>query len=99
MSSIKCLLERWAKHKSLFPTMAFLAHQILGIVGSQIETEKKYSLVEIITNLKRCCLQSNNLNKIIFISKNWPNDPKVGCSSPSSLIELIEADLALEEEL
>jgi hypothetical protein len=37
-----------------------------------------------------------NLDKIIFVSKNWPSDPRVGCSSPSSLIELIEADLALK---
>ncbi len=51
------------------------------------------------TNLRRYHLQSNNLDKIIFVTKNWPSDPKVGCNSPSSLIELIEADFALEEEL
>ncbi len=56
-------------------------------------------MARIITNLKRCHLQSDNLHKIIFVSKNWPNDPKVGCSSPSSFIELIEVDLVLEEEL
>jgi hypothetical protein len=56
-------------------------------------------LVGIFTNFKRCHLLSNNLNKIIFVSKNWPSDPRVGCSSPSSLIELIEADVTLEEEL
>jgi hypothetical protein len=88
VKDIKCLLEWWAKHKSLFPTVVFLARQILGIVDSQIETEKKNSLVEILTNLRKCRLQSNNLDKIIFISKNWPNDPWVGCSSPFSLIEL-----------
>jgi hypothetical protein len=38
-----------------------------------------------------------NLNKIISISKNWLSDPRVGCNSHSSLIELIEADVALEE--
>jgi hypothetical protein len=56
-------------------------------------------LVEIFTNLKRCRLLSDNLNKIIFVSKNWPNDPRVGCNSPFGLIELIEADVTLEEEL
>jgi hypothetical protein len=44
-------------------------------------------------------LQLNNLNKIIFVSKNWPSDPRVGCSSPFSLIELTEVDIALQEEL
>jgi hypothetical protein len=57
------------------------------------------SLVEILINLRRCHLQSNNLNKRIFVNKNWPNDPRVGCSSPSSLIQLIEIDLVLEEEI
>jgi hypothetical protein len=56
-------------------------------------------LVGIFTNLRRCRLQSNILDKIIFVSKIWPNDPRVGCSSPFSLIELIEADFALKEGL
>jgi hypothetical protein len=49
-------------------------------------------LVGIFTNLRRCHLQSNNLNKIIFVSKNWPSDPRVGCSSLFSLIQLIETE-------
>ncbi len=85
--------------QTLFPTLAFLACQILGIVGSQIETKRIFSLLEILTNLKICHLQSNNLYKIIFFNKNWPSDPRVGSSSPSSFIQLIEVDLALEEKL
>jgi hypothetical protein len=49
--------------------------------------------------LKRCPLPSNNLNKIIFCEKNWPNDLKVGCTSTFSLIEFIKNDVALKEEL
>jgi hypothetical protein len=56
VKDIKCLLEWWAKHEFLFPTMAFLVRQILGIVGSQIEIERIFSLVGILTNLKRCHL-------------------------------------------
>jgi hypothetical protein len=97
IKDIKCPLEWWVKHKSLFPIVAFVVRHILCIVGSQIKTKIIFSLVGIFTNLRRCCLQSNNLDKIIFISKNWPNDPRVGCSSPSSLIELIEANVILEE--
>jgi len=65
----KCPLEWWAKHESLFPTVAFLAHQILGIIGSQIETKINFSLVRIFTNLKRCHLQLDNLDKIILLVK------------------------------
>ncbi len=39
-----------------------------------------------------------NSDKIIFFSKIWASDPRVGCSSTSSFIELIEANLALKEE-
>jgi hypothetical protein len=33
VKDIKCLLEWWAKHESLFPIVAFLARQILDIDG------------------------------------------------------------------
>ncbi len=55
-------------------------------------------MAEILTNLKKCCLESYNLNKLIFVTKNWPNDPRVGYSSPSSLIKLIKVNVTLEEE-
>jgi hypothetical protein len=50
--------------------ISFLARQILAIVGFQIEIKISFSLAGIFTNLKRCHLQSNNLDKIIFVSKN-----------------------------
>ncbi len=83
----------------MFPIIGFLACQILSIVGSQIETIRFFPLTCIFTNLNRCCLQSNNLEKMIFVSKNWPSDPKVGCKSPSNLVELIQRDLDFEDEL
>jgi hypothetical protein len=64
----------------------------LGIVGSQIEIERIYFLVDILTNLMRCHLQTNNLERLIFISKNWPNDFMVG-SFPNNLVELIKANV------
>ncbi len=53
---IKCYLQWWQKHETMFPIVGFLARQILGIVGSQIEIERIFSLVGILTNLKRHCL-------------------------------------------
>jgi hypothetical protein len=47
VKNIKCLLKWWAKHESLFPIVAFLAHQILGIVGFQIKIERIFSFVGI----------------------------------------------------
>jgi len=77
----------------------FLAYEILSIIRSQIEIERIFSLVGILTNLKRCCLQSKKKKKLIFVSKNWPSDLRNGCKPPSNLVELIQTDLGFEEEL
>ncbi len=70
----------------------------MDVVGFQIETIL-FSLARILTNFKRCCLQTENLEKLIFVNKNWPNDPIIGCKSPFNLVEFLEKDVNLEEEL
>jgi hypothetical protein len=75
----------------MFPTIGFLVHQI--------ETKRIFSLVGILINLRRYRIQLENLEKLIFVNKNWPNDYRVGCKSPSNLLELSGIDANLEEEL
>jgi hypothetical protein len=82
----------------MFPIFAFLARQILGIVGSQIEIKRIFSFVDILTNIKKYHLQTNNLERLIFMSKYWPNDFRVG-SFPNNLVKLIKANVEWEEEL
>ncbi len=36
---IKCLFQWWGKYEAMFPTIGFLARQILNIIRSQIEIE------------------------------------------------------------
>jgi hypothetical protein len=91
-------LQWWQKHEAMFPIVGFLAQQILGVVGFQIESFFS-SLVRILTNFRRCCLQIENLEKLIFVNKNWLNDLRIGCKSPSNLLEFLEKDVDLEEEL
>jgi hypothetical protein len=43
-------------------------------------------------------LTIENYGKII-VSKNWPNDAKVGCKFPNDFVEFVEMDEQLEEEL
>jgi hypothetical protein len=38
IQNIKCPLQWWEKHESMFPTIGFCARQFLRIVGSQFET-------------------------------------------------------------
>jgi len=51
--NIKCPLEWWRKHEAMVPTIDFLAQQILGIIGFQIEIERVFSLVSILIKLRR----------------------------------------------
>jgi hypothetical protein len=37
VKDIKCPLQWWEKHESMFPTIDFCARQTLGILGFQIE--------------------------------------------------------------
>ncbi len=50
----------------------------------------------ILINLKRCHLQTNNQERLIFVNKNWPNNPKVG-SFPTNLVKLVEVNVKLKE--
>ncbi len=56
-------------------------------------------MIGILTNLRGCCLQSEKLEKLIFVIKNWHNNCRVGYKSPSNLLEHIGIDGDLEEEL
>jgi len=61
--------------------------------------QKEIFLAGILTNLRRCHLQLKNLENLIFVSKNLPNDPRNGCKLPSNLVEFIQIDLGFEEKL
>jgi hypothetical protein len=80
----------------VFLTSGFFICQILGILGLEIETENIFSLTNILTNLWRCDLPLNNLERLIFTSENWPNDPRIDFKPPSNLVEMIEKDLDCE---
>jgi hypothetical protein len=66
VNEIKCSLPWWENHETMFLTIRVLACQILGIVGSQIQTERIFSLVGNLINLRRCNLQLKNLEKLIL---------------------------------
>jgi hypothetical protein len=70
VKDIKNLLQWWEQHEFGFHAAGFLAKQILRIVSSQIETKHIFSLAEIFMSLKRCWLQSKNLDKLFFVSQN-----------------------------
>ncbi len=44
-------------------------------------------------------MQIENLEKLIFVNKNWLNDPIVGCKSQSNLVEFFQKNIDLKQEL
>jgi hypothetical protein len=58
-----------------------------------------FFLACILTNLKRYRLQLENLEILIFVSKNWPSDSRVGCILTFNLAKLIQTNLGFEEKL
>jgi hypothetical protein len=73
----------------------------MGIVGSQIKTKRIFSMVRVITSLKCCWHGIVNLDKLILIMKNWPNDLKFGCTNGSKSFEEFfnfEDDVVFENE-
>jgi hypothetical protein len=67
---IKYLFQLWEKYESMFPIVGFIAHQMLSIMGFQIEMGRIFSLINKLNNLKRCHLQINTFKKLILVSKN-----------------------------
>jgi hypothetical protein len=39
-----------------------------------------------------------NLENLIFVSKNWPNDSRVACKSLFNMVNLIEKNLNLKKK-
>jgi U3 small nucleolar ribonucleoprotein component len=71
----------------------------LKIAKSHIETKHIFTnLTSIPTNLHQCRLQINNLEKLIFIHKNWTHDPRLSFKGgPKSTVYMIELEIDLKK--
>jgi hypothetical protein len=49
---------------------------ILAILGGSIEVEQNFNVLGVFTSLRRCQLGVENLDSLVMIYKNWPNDVK-----------------------
>jgi len=66
------------------------ACQILKIVGSQIEIERIFSLARVFTNLKRCHLQLENVEKFFLWTKIGPMNVKLVLNPFLTFYNLLE---------
>jgi hypothetical protein len=60
----------WSKHEGQFLIVAYLARAILGILGSQIEIERIFSIVDILIGLHCGQLGPYNLDLLVPLIKN-----------------------------
>jgi len=88
-------LAWWCISEGQFSNITFLAKQILGKPGSQIERENVFNLVGLITSLQCCCLQAENLNHNIIIVNNWPNDVCFNCKKKVDMKEYMKVKASL----
>ena len=66
-----------------FPAVACQAKQLLCIPGTSVPYEQVFNSCGILVNKLRCCLSSENINMIIFLSKNGMLPS--ACSAQASL--------------
>ncbi len=57
-----------------------------------------FSLINVLTTLKHCHLQVQNLDQIIIIINNWPNDPRQNCTPNGNLKDYLKVEVILVEE-
>ncbi len=84
-------------HKGQFLNVSFLAKQFFKIFKSQIELERVFSLVRVLTILKHY-IQMKNLDQIIIVVKNWFDDLYLNHTPSVNLKDYMEAKVVLVEE-
>ncbi len=76
-----CPIQWWKKHESVSYNWCwcYTNHKDSWILNRNKEA---LSLVGILASFRRCSLQSKNLNEMIFVNKNQPNDLEISCKTP-----------------
>jgi hypothetical protein len=72
----------WHKKQNKFPIIAILVQYIISILVSRIKIECILFIVGILIALHRCHVQMNNMDKLIFVNKNWLFNPQFGYLKP-----------------
>jgi hypothetical protein len=82
-----------------FLNVGFFVEKVLGIFRSQIEIEKMLSLTGVLTALRGCGLQVQNLDWIVSNINNWDDDPHLNCTLYVDLKDHLKAQINLASEL
>ncbi len=86
VENCKFTFYRWCKEQNKFPTIAMITWYIIGI-----PTRPNWNffffffffVVGILITFHKCYFQTN-MDKLIFINKNWPSNPQIGWLKPTN---------------
>jgi hypothetical protein len=86
----------WKTHEGQFSNVGFLTKQVFGIPRFQINIKKMFSLAGVLITPRRChLLQVQNLNQIIVIINNWPDDPCLNYTLNVDLKDYLKTEIGL----
>lgn len=61
----------WREHSSRYQILACLAKKYLGITATSVPSERVFSTAGDIVTAQRSALQSQHVDELIFLKKNW----------------------------
>ena len=64
-------LDWWKQRLSTYPRLSSLARKYLCCPATSVPSERLFSSVGNLINKKRCCLKPENVDRLLFLHKNW----------------------------
>ena len=65
------VLRWWQQRVQCYPRLATLARQQLCCPATSVPSERLFSSAGNLITKKRCCLKPENVDKLLFLHKNW----------------------------
>ena len=65
------ILDWWQQRLSTYPRLSKIARKYLCCPATSVPSERLFSSAGNLINKKRCCLKAENVDKLLFLHKNW----------------------------
>jgi hypothetical protein len=73
--------------KTLEPKFSYVG--FFGVLSLQIEMERIFCMASILISLKRCPLRIENMENLLLIYQNWPNDARLNCKTMKGFVSFL----------
>ena len=65
-------LDRWKNYQHSYPNLSRMACRYLGVVATSVPSERLFSTAGNVVTMKRCALEPENVEKLVFLHDNLP---------------------------